>query len=169
MLKNLTRESVANLAGISLSSLRNLEKGTGSSLKTLLAVIGVLNKESWVKSLAPEISVNPLHMVKGKPRQRAPRITKEKKNLAHKEHGLKKYGLTIDQYIQMHKLQDGKCGNTQCGTKLDLNSSTTHVDHDHKTGKVRSLLCNNCNCALGMINDNQNKLLGLIDYLKNHF
>lgn len=39
------------------------------------------------------------------------------------------------------------------------------VDHNHLTGEVRGLLCTKCNVALGLVADNKNHLLALIDYL----
>jgi hypothetical protein len=40
------------------------------------------------------------------------------------------------------------------------------VDHDHNTGKVRGLLCLNCNMVLGLVYDNTQTLLNLVAYLK---
>jgi hypothetical protein len=42
------------------------------------------------------------------------------------------------------------------------------VDHDHKTGKVRQLLCRNCNMVLGQVGDNANLLEEMIKYLQKH-
>ena len=42
------------------------------------------------------------------------------------------------------------------------------VDHDHKTGKVRQLLCRNCNMILGQVDDNINHLEKLTEYLQKH-
>jgi len=39
------------------------------------------------------------------------------------------------------------------------------VDHDHKTGKIRGILCNNCNLALGLLSDDPNRAQKLIDYI----
>jgi hypothetical protein len=45
---------------------------------------------------------------------------------------------------------------------------TWHVDHDHKTGKARGLLCNTCNVGLGMLGEDENRILGLIKYLRRY-
>lgn len=46
--------------------------------------------------------------------------------------------------------------------------SWLHVDHDHKTGKVRGVLCFNCNGALGQVRDNPDLLRRLATYLEKH-
>jgi len=43
------------------------------------------------------------------------------------------------------------------------------VDHDHNTGKIRGLLCNTCNRALGLLKDNKQLLINALKYLKNEF
>lgn len=69
--KNMHRDTVCELAGISMNALRHLETGKGANIKTLVRVARVLGKQDWVMGLAPQISINPLNMVGGKPRQRA--------------------------------------------------------------------------------------------------
>lgn len=66
---------------------------------------------------------------------------------------LKAHGLTIEQFKEMVEMQSGKCaicGNPPAGTKME---KRLHVDHDHQTGKVRSLLCGACNRAIGLLRD----------------
>lgn len=55
-----------------------------------------------------------------------------------------KYGLTIEDYNRMLKQQNNKCVICKQERKLV-------VDHDHKTGRVRGLLCNSCNRIVGII------------------
>jgi hypothetical protein len=76
--KNLDRQSLCNWAGISVNALRNLESGQGATIKTLIRVIRTLDREDWLRSIAPITSINPLHLVRHKPmRQRASKRSKK--------------------------------------------------------------------------------------------
>src|SRR5882672_5254371 len=65
-------------------------------------------------------------------------------------------------YLALLTAQEYRCANEGCGAKLTQSSP---VDHDHETGAVRGVLCTQCNAALGMVADSQEKLLGLSRYL----
>lgn len=70
--KNLDQVTVSARAGISVRSLRNLEGGNGSSLRTLIQVLRVLGREAWLDTIAPVPTINPEMMTrKAVPRQRA--------------------------------------------------------------------------------------------------
>ena len=74
-----------------------------------------------------------------------------------------RYGITLDNYNEMFIKQDGKCaicGNHQSETKTAL-----VVDHCHSTGKVRGLLCGNCNRGIGCLKDDIENLRCAILYL----
>ncbi len=78
--KNLNRQRLCERAGISESALRHLEGGKGATVKTLIRVVKALDRESWLTGIAPQVSINPLHMVRTKqPRQRASRRAHGKK------------------------------------------------------------------------------------------
>lgn len=78
--KNLNRKMLCERAGISESALRHLEGGKGATLKTLVRVVRALDREAWLMGISPQVSINPLHMVREKqPRQRASRRTHGKK------------------------------------------------------------------------------------------
>lgn len=170
LLKNIDRRALSDTAGISLNALKRLENGEGSSLNTFVKILIVLEKHDWLAGLAPYISVNPLTLTRrGGARKRATgsRKTKEKSNLAHKSNWLmSKYGLTVDQYVKMFDAQGGACGNPGCRIKLDIKSSTTHIDHNHSTGKIRSILCSGCNLALGFLKESDSRAGGLVEYIK---
>lgn len=70
----------------------------------------------------------------------------------------KTYKIGLDEYTEMLKNQNGVCW--ICQEKKDL-----VVDHDHSTGKVRGLLCNQCNTSLGGFKDNIDYLRSAINYL----
>lgn len=60
--------------------------------------------------------------------------------------------------------------NNQCAIcKIDLSQfeKRPHIDHNHKTGQVRGLLCSNCNRGLGYLKDSMDVLQSAIEYLKN--
>jgi len=81
----------------------------------------------------------------------------------------KKYGLDLHQYTQMYKNQNGKC--LICSTAKELFGKHCHqlvVDHDHNNGKVRGLLCSECNKALGLFYDNPQLLNNAANYLTEH-
>ena len=74
---------------------------------------------------------------------------------------LKQYGLTPAQYDALFQKQDGKCKVCRLAPTHRL-----HVDHCHKTGIVRGLLCNGCNGGLGMFKDDPGLLRKAIEYLE---
>ena len=70
----------------------------------------------------------------------------ERKRKAHLQ---RTYGITPEEYDEMLLLQDGKCAicpKEEAGGKHNVFC----VDHDHRTGKVRQLLCKNCNIVLSV-------------------
>ncbi|HEF4840214.1 TPA: endonuclease VII domain-containing protein [Burkholderia vietnamiensis] len=78
------------------------------------------------------------------------------------------YGINYDAYLAMLAEQHGVCA--LCGGegfvmarhhKLKL-----VVDHCHKTGRIRGLLCHNCNRALGLLQDDADVIRKAIDYLE---
>src|SRR5260370_38462272 len=78
---------------------------------------------------------------------------------------LKLYGLTKEQYALLLKKQKGKCA--LCKAKLK-NKKITHVDHDHKTRKVRGILCTGCNSVLGFAKDStRTRRRAINDLIKN--
>lgn len=77
-----------------------------------------------------------------------------------------RHGLTENEYASLLQLQDGKC--KICGSIKSNSSIGPHlrVDHCHKSGKIRGLLCHYCNVALGMFKDNPDILVSALNYLK---
>lgn len=76
----------------------------------------------------------------------------------------KMFGITLDDYNKMR--EDQKCSCKICGKHEDEERQALVVDHSHDTGKVRGLLCSNCNRALGMFKDDITVLQKAIKYLQ---
>jgi len=71
----------------------------------------------------------------------------------------RKFSLTEDQYNDLMKNESCKT----CGEKMGKKC----IDHCHSTNKIRGVLCNNCNTALGLIRDNRQTLQNMLQYLDN--
>ena len=77
------------------------------------------------------------------------------------------YGITSADYDRMLTEQNGRCA--ICGTDQPIgNRKYFSVDHNHETGKVRGLLCNPCNKALGLLQDSATVIRKAADYLDLH-
>lgn len=76
------------------------------------------------------------------------------------------YGLSAEGYYLLFTYQLGSCA--ICEKELEFIGQHTHVDHDHKTGKVRGILCNLCNHLIGESLENTIILRKAIDYLEEH-
>ena len=82
-----------------------------------------------------------------------------------------RYGITAAEYDAMYETQKGCCA--ICGKHAEAGSSPAHwknklaVDHCHDTGKVRGLLCNDCNAGIGHLG-NERVALAAAAYLRLH-
>ena len=82
-------------------------------------------------------------------------------------HLQRQYGISLADFNRMVLAQGSQCAccpATEPGGK----HNQWCVDHDHATGKVRQLLCKNCNIVLGIVDDDPDHLLSLVQYLKHH-
>lgn len=89
----------------------------------------------------------------------------EKKREMHRKSVIRSYGLTQEDFESMKLAQGNKCA--ICGS-TDWGRPSPSIDHDHKTGKVRGLLCNRCNRALGLAEDSPLLLIKMAKYLRNN-
>jgi len=88
---------------------------------------------------------------------------REKIKLQIKHNALKrKYGVSLKDYNDMIKKQNGKC--VICFSVLV--GRTAHLDHCHATGTVRAVLCESCNKGLGNFRDNPASLRSAASYLE---
>ena len=78
------------------------------------------------------------------------------------------YGISLNEFMDMHTEQDARCAICDdIGFKIEQNAKALlAVDHCHTTGRVRGLLCHNCNRALGLFQDSVANLEAAIAYLR---
>jgi transcriptional regulator with XRE-family HTH domain len=76
--QDLDQSSLAALANVSIGALSNLERGKGSSLTTLIAVVRALGRTDWLETLAPAIAVSPLQMLRSRNKAPASRVRSRK-------------------------------------------------------------------------------------------
>ena len=74
----------------------------------------------------------------------------------------RKYNLSYEDWLVMWESQNEKCA--VCGN-LFKKPSDACVDHDHRTNKIRGLLCFKCNAAIGLLNDDPELTIKLTEYL----
>ncbi len=81
-------------------------------------------------------------------------------------HLTRKYGLNIKEFQAILEAQDNKCA--CCGNLEGPGNERFVVDHDHKTGDVREIICQKCNLTIGLVDDDIDNLNHCIVYLKKH-
>ncbi len=85
-----------------------------------------------------------------------------------RRHLERKFGITEEQFVEMSKAQGDVC--KICGKPEGEENRRTRltIDHCHSTGKIRGLLCHNCNTAIGLMKDNISNFENAILYIKEH-
>lgn len=85
----------------------------------------------------------------------------------------RKYGLSWEEYLVLYNSQQGRC--KICDIFLELPGNTKEkrhlagvVDHNHETGKVRGILCLNCNTGIGHLQDDMDVVEKAYKYLKDN-
>ncbi|MGY1702258.1 endonuclease VII domain-containing protein [Geodermatophilus sp. SYSU D00766] len=96
----------------------------------------------------------PCHNVRGK-------ASKDRVGGSRTYHLQRRYGITAEEADAMLAAQKGRCA--VCRT-----APAAHVDHDHATGRVRQLLCFNCNGGLGQFRDDPAVLRAAAEYVERH-
>ena len=89
-------------------------------------------------------------------------VNKTKKILRTRRTTLRRHGLVEADFQAMLTRQRGHC----LGCNCTLSTKTLRIDHDHLTDRVRGLICNNCNLALGLVRDDRARLYQLAAYLE---
>lgn len=92
------------------------------------------------------------------------RMRKHRENMDH----LKRYGLTKEQYLEMMEAQRSGCAICGGSSGSSRNRRVLCVDHCHHTGKIRGLLCDNCNKGIGCLKDDVGLVRKALLYLEAH-
>ena len=80
-------------------------------------------------------------------------------------HGLKRWhNMTVEEYMVIWKTQKGRCA--ICGIPENKLVKRLAVDHNHKTGNKRGLLCIKCNNAIGALDEDLERFASAVSYLK---
>ncbi len=120
------------------------------------------NKE-WFMNLSPE--------EKAKRQERNLRwraANPEKVKALSQRLRLRRRGLTPESFAALLNEQEGRCPICDVGLDSTTVKRVPHIDHDHATGKVRSLLCTLCNLAIGHLKDDPALFLKAHAYLVRH-
>jgi len=130
------------------------QKGTPDGLRYYCKVCDSIRYREWREKNRVKIALD----------MRAYRQSNREKFV---DYELKKsYGLPHGSYRNMLDAQEGKCA--ICHAEQAGGRGRFHVDHCHSTGKIRGLLCNNCNNGLGKFKDEVALLRLAIEYLQKH-
>lgn len=109
----------------------------------------------------------------GRLRRPCKECTRDRRRQSYRRHGgiksvqrdnWARYGVTPDRYVQMFQEQGGTCAICHRAP----GKRALSIDHCHGSGRVRRLLCVNCNAVLGHAKDNPETLLAAAAYLKAH-
>ena len=105
---------------------------------------------------------HPEKMREAQARHRTKHPESVKKNNARPgRHRISRYGLSENEFAVMLVRQGYRC----LGCQRRFDTVRMNIDHDHKTNRVRGILCHGCNAALGLLNENKATLTRLRAYL----
>lgn len=123
-----------------------------------------------VRSTCKDCSKSHLDSLKKTPHSQLPPERKKARRRTFRKSWLKRrYKMTIEDYEEMFEKQGGTCAickSADSGGKHD--SETFMIDHCHKSEKVRGLLCNRCNLAIGVLKDDVWLIERILEYIKIH-
>jgi hypothetical protein len=78
-----------------------------------------------------------------------------------------RYGISPEEYEELLEEQLNSCA--CCGSSNPKRKAGFVVDHDHNTGRIRGLLCHNCNIGIGLLGDSLDGLELAFNYLRKHY
>lgn len=90
------------------------------------------------------------------------RARPEVKRQQRDAHYRRAHGKTADEVDEIVQLQGGRC--LICKSELPERLGSRHLDHDHRTGKIRGVLCIDCNHGIGKLKDSPDLLMRAVVY-----
>ena len=96
---------------------------------------------------------------------RSPRDAKTCKENLHFNTMKTRFGINKAKYEEMLQAQAGVCAICQ---QICAKNTRLSIDHHHDTGKVRGLLCNNCNTGIGLLKDDSKIIASAASYVNRH-
>ena len=122
-------------------------------------------REQYLKNKDKEKTAREIYYSKNKESILARNKKYNKENPDKRKSAILKYeyGITLDQYNEMFRAQEGKCA--ICQRHQNELTRTLCVDHDHKTNKIRALLCLTCNTDVSVV---ENRLEEMTKYLNKY-
>jgi hypothetical protein len=119
------------------------------------------SKTSWTREIAKEYRKE-YYIKKYKDPEYMERVRAYGREYQDEHRRFHRYGITNEEYEYMLMSQSFKCLLCDCGL---TGGRQTHIDHNHKTGVVRGILCSSCNRVVGRIENNPGLLEKIADYL----
>lgn len=137
-------------------------------LDEFFPLYGKSNHNSWCKQCH---TTNNIARMKFR-RDNEPGYREYVRNYARKRRFRIKFGITIEDYEKMLAAQGGGCAICHRTDKvIDGHLGTPKmfpVDHDHKTGRMRGILCDRCNRGIGLLQDSVELIKSALKYLQKH-
>jgi recombination endonuclease VII len=122
------------------------------------------SSRAWRKANPEEVKrLNAEWRARHTPEELSERDSEAYRRYRRAHHINKKFGLSTEQYEAMLVAQSNHC---KLCPKRDLPNKRLAVDHDRKTGKIRGLLCADCNRGIGLFGDDPQRLRNAADYLE---
>lgn len=160
-------EAIQRLPGVLKIGSVNLDRGKGPTYVSLKYESGWVNRglQSLLKSIGEDVIRRPMLQVSVtcevcKSDFLVGKVSSTRAKYCSRECSLKgercrKYGITVEEYDYLLLEQEGRC----CICDREGKKKQLSVDHNHKTGRVRGLVCTRCNFSLWWVEKYQDKIL----------
>jgi len=117
----------------------------------------------WLKGHNPPGNKGPSDRPRATPAERSRRYRQRNPGIRRFEH-LRRYNITRAQYEALEQKQGGRCAICRTGAPGSRRTLWC-VDHDHRTGVVRGLLCFTCNVGIGAFKESRDVLVRAVAYM----